>query len=966
MKTLAELAALVEGAEIKGDAAAKIADIVHDSREVTEGTLFVAIEGLHVDGHSFIAQAVEKGACAILTEREIEIPEGAAAVLRVPNLAAALEVIVPFFHDYPSRKMRIIGITGTNGKTTTSYMTRAILREAGYKVGLIGTIQILVEDEALPIHNTTPDVVVLERTLAYMARRGMDFVVMEVSSHALDQNRVAGIEFDTAVFTNLTQDHLDYHKTLENYKRAKARLFDLVSRKGAKAGKTAVVNDDDAAGETMLAHAKCAHLTYAVKKEAALRAENIRVHARGMELTLAGTFGRMDLSLGVTGIFNVYNVMSAVGAALAERIAPEAIKRALEAFKSVPGRFELVDAGQAFSIIVDYAHTPDGLENILNTAREIAAGRILTVFGCGGDRDRTKRPIMGRIAAALSDVVLVTSDNPRTEDPARILDEVEVGVLEKIGDKRHEKIADRRTAIVRAVALAEKDDIVIIAGKGHENYQILKDKTIHFDDKEVAREAVAAREKSYVMRFSLADVERAAKVEAVRTAADIAFSDIVTDTRKIAAGSLFVALQGERFDGADFAAQAVEKGAAGVLVAADTPEAKLPKTGVVLKAKDTLLAYQQIAAAWRRKFSIPVVAITGSNGKTTTKDLTAAVLGARLLVQKTAANYNNEIGLPLTLLGLRAAHEAAVVEIGMRGLGQIAALAPLAAPTVAIVTNVGEVHMELLGSIENIAKAKAELVEAVESGGTVILNADDARVLAMREKAKAGVRVVTFGLSRDADVRAVAVGKAEGGMRFMLEWKNERGRLERHELFLPMPGRHNVSNALAAITAARVLGLSLVDVRRGLAVPPAQKMRFAVEKCGAYTFVNDAYNASPTSTRASLKTLAEMFAGRKIAVLGDMLELGSASKSGHASVGEEAAHLGFAAVLSRGEESRFIAEAAKAGGVPLVERMTSHEEAAARLKEILQPGDAVLFKGSRGMKMDEIIPLLKKALEAGK
>ena len=278
---------------------------------------------------------------------------------------------------------------------------------------------------------------------------------------------MAGIEFDTAVFTNLTQDHLDYHKTLENYKRAKARLFDLVSRKGAKTGKTAVVNDDDAAGETMLAHAKCAHLTYAVKKEAALRAENIRVHARGMELTLAGTFGRMDLSLGVTGIFNVYNVMSAVGAALAEKIAPEAIKRALEAFKSVPGRFELVDAGQAFSIIVDYAHTPDGLENILNTAREIAAGRILTVFGCGGDRDRTKRPIMGRIAAALSDVVLVTSDNPRTEDPARILDEVEVGVLEKIGDKRHEKIADRRTAIVRAVALAEKDDIVIIAGKGH-------------------------------------------------------------------------------------------------------------------------------------------------------------------------------------------------------------------------------------------------------------------------------------------------------------------------------------------------------------------------------------------------------------------------------------------------------------------------------------------------------------------
>lgn len=966
MKTLAELAALVEGAEIKGNAAAKITDIVHDSREVTQGTLFVAIEGLHVDGHSFIGQAVEKGACAILTQREIEAPEGVEAVLRVPNLQEALECIVPFFHDYPSRKMRVIGITGTNGKTTTSYMTRAVLREAGCKVGLIGTIRILVEDEALPIHNTTPDVVVLQRTLAYMARRGMDAVVMEVSSHALDQNRVAGIEFDTAVFTNLTQDHLDYHKTLENYKRAKARLFDIVSRKGAKEGKTAVINVDDAAGKTMLAHADCGHLTYAVKKDAALRAEDIRVHARGMELTLAGAFGKMELSLGVTGLFNVYNVMSAVGAALAEKIAPETIKKALESFQSVPGRFELVDAGQEFSIIVDYAHTPDGLENILHTAREIAAGRIITVFGCGGDRDRTKRPLMGRIAAALSDVVLVTSDNPRTEDPLRILDEVEVGVREKIGDKRHEKIADRREAIMRAVALAEEKDIVIIAGKGHEDYQILKDRTIHFDDKEVAHEAVAARAKSYEMRFSLADVARAAGAKIVRGAADAVFSDIVTDTRRISAGSLFVALKGERFDGADFAAQAVEKGAAGVLAASDTPEEKLPKDGIVLKAADTLQAYQQIAAAWRRKFTIPVVAVTGSNGKTTTKDLTAAVLGARLCVQKTAANYNNEIGLPLTLLGLRSAHEAAVVEIGMRGLGQIAALAPLAAPNIAIVTNVGEVHMELLGSIENIAKAKAELVEAVEAGGTVILNADDERVLAMRGKVKAGVRVVTFGLSRTADVRAVAVGKIEGGMRFMLEMKNERGKPERHEMCLPMPGRHNVSNALAAIAAAHVLGLSLADIRRGLAAPPEQKMRFAVERCGEYTFVNDAYNASPASTRASLKTLAEMFSGRKIAVLGDMLELGSASKGGHASVGEEAARLGFAAVLVRGEESRFIAQAAQAGGVPLAERSASHEEAAKRLKEILQPGDAVLFKGSRGMKMDEIIPMLKKALGAGK
>ena len=496
MKTLAQLAELVNGSVVTGDKNIEIKGIEHDSRKAAEGTLFVCIEGFHVDGHKFIPQAVEKGAKAILTTRPaeaVEVPEGV-AVLQVPELKAALDVIVPFFHDYPAQKMRVIGITGTNGKTTTSYLIRAILREAGYKVGLIGTIQIMMEEEVFPIHNTTPDVVELQHTLAIMRDKGMDYVVMEVSSHALDQNRVAGIEFDTAVFSNLTQDHLDYHKTLENYKLAKAKLFDLLGKEGVKDNKTAVVNADDEAGKTMLEHAKCRQLTYGIENKASLQATNVEVLASGANFTLTEEFlGKLDLQLHITGIFNVYNVMAAVGAAIAEKIAPAVIEKALLNFTSVPGRFELVKAGQDFSIIVDYAHTPDGVENVLNTARRIAKKKIIAVFGCGGDRDRTKRPIMGRLAAELADVVIATSDNPRSEDPAFILSEVEAGVKETIGDKHHECIIDRREAIFRAVELAETDDIVIILGKGHEDYQILKDKTIHFDDKEVAREAVAAK-----------------------------------------------------------------------------------------------------------------------------------------------------------------------------------------------------------------------------------------------------------------------------------------------------------------------------------------------------------------------------------------------------------------------------------------------------------------------------------------
>ena len=489
-KRLKELAALLPGARISGGDAV-IESIERDSRRPLAGALFVCISGVHADGHSFIPDAARAGARAVLTERdEVEVPAGI-SVLHVPNLQEALDTIVPYFYDYPARRMRVIGITGTNGKTTTSYLVRTILRRAGRHVGLIGTIQIMMEDEVFPTANTTPDVIVMQQMLAEMRTRGMDAVVMEVSSHALEQGRVAGIEFDTAVFTNLTQDHLDYHGTMERYARAKARLFERVSEAGEKAGKTAVLNADDAASETMRAYTRCAVLSYGVEHAADLTARGVHLAQDGMKLTLVRR-GAADirLHLGITGLFNVYNVLAAVGAACAEGISAADIASALTAFPGVPGRFELVRAGQAFSVVVDYAHTPDGMENVLHTARAVTAGRIIAVFGCGGDRDRTKRPIMGRIAAELADIVLLTSDNPRTEDPQMILDEVEMGVLPAIGGKHYEKIADRRTAIFRAVETAQPGDTVVILGKGHETYQILKDRTIHFDDRETAAEAI--------------------------------------------------------------------------------------------------------------------------------------------------------------------------------------------------------------------------------------------------------------------------------------------------------------------------------------------------------------------------------------------------------------------------------------------------------------------------------------------
>jgi len=493
MKTLEELALLIPNTEIIGDGTTEIKDIQHDSRKVSEGSLFVCMEGAHFDGHNFISQAKESGAVAILTtHRDITLPEGVAALV-VSDMLSALAVIVPYFYDYPAKQMRVVGVTGTNGKTTTTYLLRAIFMQAGYKVGLIGTIQIMIGDEVFPIHNTTPNVIDLQHILAEMRDKQVDFVVMEVSSHALAENRVSGIEFDTAIFTNLTQDHLDYHKTMENYKQTKAKLFDIVSRSGSKQNKTAVINLDDAASLEMLNHTSCEKITYSIEAESKLRAVDVEIAASGTKFKVRGDFGELNLNLHITGIFNVYNVLAATGAALAEKISAADIKVALENFRSVPGRFEKIFADVPYTVIVDYAHTPDGVKNVLQTARQIATKKIITVFGCGGDRDNSKRPIMGRLAAELSDVVIATSDNPRTEDPEKILQEVEVGVEEKIGNKLHEKIVDRRQAIFRAVELAEAGDIILILGKGHENYQILKDKTIHFDDREVAQEAIKNR-----------------------------------------------------------------------------------------------------------------------------------------------------------------------------------------------------------------------------------------------------------------------------------------------------------------------------------------------------------------------------------------------------------------------------------------------------------------------------------------
>lgn len=481
---------------VYGDPDVMIADVNFDSRKVTVDSLFICIQGATVDGHNYIGSAIEQGANALLIEKDLElltdnirelIIKNNIVVLQVASTVQAMQKVVPYFFDYPSKKMFMVGITGTNGKTTVTNMVRKIFTAQNYKVGLIGTINTMIGEDILPSKNTTPDVVDLQKLFMEMIAKQVTHVVMEVSSHALAQERVAGCEFDVAGLTNVTQDHLDFHKTLTEYTRAKSLLFANL-KNNSKNHKAYVINGDDQAASLMLEQFNECGYTYGLKNTNDIYPLNYELASKGMKVQLATPQGELNLQLATTGLFNVYNLMAAVGIALVSKISLTASEEALQGFVGVAGRFQLVEAGQKYSVIVDYAHTPDGLENVLQAAREITRGDLIVVFGCGGDRDRTKRSVMASIAEKLADKIIVTSDNPRTEIPENILLDIEQGF--SAGFKNYKKIVDRRMAIQTAIKLAKDTDTILIAGKGHENYQILNDRTIHFDDVEVARELI--------------------------------------------------------------------------------------------------------------------------------------------------------------------------------------------------------------------------------------------------------------------------------------------------------------------------------------------------------------------------------------------------------------------------------------------------------------------------------------------
>lgn len=482
----------------------EITDLAYDSRAVTPGALFVALRGQKTDGHDFIAQATRGGASALLVDTLHAGWYGAAhlPMVSVPDTRAVLAQLSAKFYRYPSERLDLIGVTGTNGKTTTTYMIESILRTWGEKVGLIGTLGALINGKALPLERTTPESADLQRLFADMRAQGVRHAVMEVSSQGIEQNRTAQCAFDCGVFTNLTQDHLDAHGTIDAYFAEKLRLFTEYPEAFPQKAFTGVVNADDAYGQQIISALQAAGRTvlrYGLRAAGAeLRAEVQEIRSDGTRFVVHyqpphGSEVVFSVSLKLGGLFQVSNALAAVGVALQRRVPPQAIVNGLEALVGVPGRFELVPTeGKNFTVVVDYAHTPDGLENVLRSARALEPKRLISVFGCGGDRDPKKRPVMGEISARLADVTIVTSDNPRSENPDAIVEDILAGIPNGKSDPSVIVEVDRQQAIYKAVReIAEPGDLVVIAGKGHETGQQFAGHKIPFDDRLVAREALS-------------------------------------------------------------------------------------------------------------------------------------------------------------------------------------------------------------------------------------------------------------------------------------------------------------------------------------------------------------------------------------------------------------------------------------------------------------------------------------------
>jgi MurE/MurF fusion protein len=947
-----------------------------DSRSVSPGDLFFALPGLREDGSRFVAEAWARGAVAVVVEGGAAAPDGPGPLLRARRAREALALAACLFHGEPSRALRLIGITGTDGKTSTCWFVQQLLAATGRQAVALGTLGVRTaagerqpwgeaqpdaaraQEPARAWQPTTPEAPLFQATLAQLRAGGVQDVVAEISSHALAQARAYGSQFAAVALTQVSADHLDFHGSREEYLAAKARLFARATRGGPleREPVSEVLNLDDALGRELAAR-RPGCVTYGRDEAARVRMHAGHAGAQGIELEVAFDGVRRTLRTSLIGAFHLQNLLTAAAVAHALGLTPDQIAAGAEALTPVPGRFEALVGGQPFTVIVDYAHTPDGLAGLLRAARALGPGRLTVVFGCGGDRDATKREPMGAAAGRLADRVIVTDDNPRSEDPEAIAAAVVRGVC--TGTAVHELIHGRRRALARAVASAHRDEILVVAGRGAETLQVFADRVEAFDDREVLRGLLRSRSVQATLPhsdedpWSLAAIARMTRATVAglppadwNLVARLPAAGVALDSRQLVGGEVFVALEGERVDGHAFAAPALEAGASAALVKrAWWSRRKAARAkGIHLLVDDPIEALQDWAAALRLALAPKVIAITGSSGKTSTKELTLALLRRHGEVIGTVGNRNNEIGLPWTLLQLRGGSAWAVVELGANHVGEIARLTRICRPDVAVITCIGRAHVGRFGGAEALLEAKLEILEGLDPQGALVIPDDDERLRARAAASWAGP-IVRFGFTDEAEVAARVERTGLAGTELRV-----RGLAV--PLRVRLLGVAGARAALAALASVRALGLPDPDLDALAAVAPFPGRLDPVEANGI-TWLLDMYNASPESVLHALDFLARVETpGRKVFVFGGMRELGESSGAIHGEIGRAAGACD--AGVFFGEEGRIVGPEAQRAGVKQVVWCDQLTDAVRFLREYLVPGDVVLLKGARASALEKV------------
>ncbi len=838
--------------------------------------------------------------------------------------------------------MQYIGITGTNGKTTTASLVYHILSKLGKKASLVGTIKHIVVSKEQKSNYTTPDFLSLRKILKKAKDAESEFVVIEVSSHAIAQERIRGIKFTRCLFTNLSRDHLDYHLTLENYFDTKKSLF-LANREAIS-----LINLDDPYGEKLLPELNRA-LSYGNSQSAHFRVKNIKLDNKSCCFDLIYLDKTYPVKASLSGQYNVMNILGAISLVLSLGFPVDKVIKAVSSFKAPEGRLEPVEE----NIFVDYAHTPDALEKVLESLKGIKYKKIICLLGCGGDRDKGKRVLIGKVAAKLADYTFITADNPRSEDPALICQDIAKGFTKS----NYSIVLDRKAAIKQAIEKFGAEDeklnknnpnqtCLLVSGKGHEDYQIIGEKRIPFKDREVIKEVIHGKNKKMLFN-DLKILKKLLQAKEIRNPDNFkAFETFSIDSRTLVKDEAFIAIKGLHYDGHEFIKGSVKKGA--VLIVA---EEYIPSgSGVpVIVVEDSYKALGAIARYIREKKNPFVCAITGSLGKTTTKEMMYFLLKDQHKVLRNKGTENNFLGLSKTILSLRD-EKIMILELGTNAKGEIQNLSEVCLPNAGVVTFIKPAHLQGLEDLKGIWEEKASMFK-VNPKAIAILNRDD-NYLA---KTKISNKTVWFGKSKNNHLFATLTKRGKQNLTFIIQ--------DKYELVLPLHWEAFITNALAAISGAQLLNISLKSlVRKMNQFTELLPLRMQKQELAKFSILNDAYNANPYSFSQSLKVLKN-YPLNKIAVVGDMLELGKKSLYYHQLLAEEIIQSNFACCLTFGNHTLCLKEKLLELGYKRAHHFSSHKEIAEfinqKAKKTPKKRYLIFLKGSRKMGLEKVLDYLE-------